>query len=194
MADAQLPDYDTFDFFLHQNDLTCTAAEIHGVICGCLCAGMPYQQAKWRKFISEFVLQDAEVDDRVAEKFREIYQVTYQQLMEPDFSFQIYLPTSEDVPLNEKAQILLEWLAAFISAFGAVVGEQFSAVDKEVREAYQDLISISQMDTEMEETEENLIAFEEVSEYIRMTTLMCFAELGDHNSQQAGGPAKPTLH
>lgn len=194
MADAKLPDYDTFDLFLHQQDLTCSAAEIHGVICGCLCAGMPYQHAKWRKFISEFVLQDAEVDDRVAEKFREIYQLTYQQLMQTDFSFQIYLPDADDIPLSEKAQILLEWLGAFISAFGAVVGEQFATVDKEVRESYQDLISISQMDTDMDESEENMLAFEEVAEYIRMTTLMCFGELGDHNSTNTGSSDNPILH
>ncbi|MER2493923.1 UPF0149 family protein [Catenovulum sediminis] len=196
MADSQLPDYDSFDFFLHQNELPCSAAEIHGIICGCLCAGMPYQHAQWRKFISEFALQDAEVDDTVAEKFRQMYQTTYHQLLDPNFSFQVYIPENDDIPLNERAQILLEWLSAFISSFGAVVGEQFSEVDDEVREAYQDLIAISQMDTEMEETEENLIAYEEVAEYIRMTTIMCFGELGDRSGQEGGKDVfqKPTLH
>ncbi|WP_016954121.1 UPF0149 family protein [Catenovulum agarivorans] len=195
MAEPILPDYDSFDFFLHQNELPCTAAEIHGIICGCLAGGMPFQSGQWRKFVSEFALQEAELTDEVASKMQEIYKATYEQLLDPDFVFDVYIPRTEDIPLAEQAQMLIEWLAAFISSFGATVGERFANVDKEVREAYQDLIAISQMDTEMEESEENLIAFEEVAEYIRMTTIMCFSELGDKSGVQAAEPgAKPTLH
>lgn len=192
MADSTLPDYEQFDFFLHQNELPCSAAEIHGIICGCLCGGMQYKQGEWLKLISEFALQNAEIPDEALTKFRELYQISYQQLIDTNFGFQIFLPTEDDLPLAEMAQILLEWLSAFIASFGAVVGEQFADADDEVREAYQDLIQISQMDTEMDESEGNQLAFEEVAEYIRMTTVLCFGELGDRSATD--GLKKPTIH
>lgn len=187
-----LPNYDEFELFLHKNELPCTAAEIHGVITGCLCAGMPYKQADWKNFVSEFTMQNDDMSNDVFIKFNQLYQIIYGQLADSDYSFEIFIPTDDDIPLSEKAEVLLEWLGAFIAAFGAVVGDKFVEVEDAVKEAYQDLIEISQMDTEMDDSEENQVSFEEISEYIRVTTIMCFGELGDHSGSHDF--KKPTLH
>ncbi|MCU4674323.1 UPF0149 family protein [Catenovulum sp. 2E275] len=194
MTDIILPDYDQFDFFLHQNELKATAAEVHGIIAGCLCAGMPYKQADWLELVSEFVLQGADINAQAEDKFKELYEITYQQLLNMDYAFQIFLPQEDDIPLSECAQMLIEWLGAFIAAFGSAIGDKFVGLDNEVREAYQDLLDISQMDTDMEDDEENLIAFEEVVEYVRMTAILCFGELGDRKLEQVEQPKSPLLH
>lgn len=192
MTEQKLPNYDDFELFLHKNELPCTAAEIHAIISGCLCAGMPYKQADWRKFVSEFAMQNTEIADDVLVQFTELYKVIYQQLSDSDYSFELYIPTEDDIPLTEKAEVLVEWLAAFVAAFGAVVGEKFNQVDAQVKEAYQDLIEISQMDSEMDDSEENQISFEEITEYVRMTAITCFGELGDHSGSE--DYKKPTFH
>lgn len=192
MADTNLPDYDQFEFFLHQNDLTSTAAEIHGVIAGCLCAGMKYKHAEWLDLVSEFVLQGADIPDNADTKFKALYETTYQQLMDDAFAFQLFLPNEDDVPLAERAQVLIEWISAFISTFGSAIGDKFITLDPQVKEAYQDMLEISQMDTEMEDNDSNLIAFEEVAEYVRMTCILCFGELGDKGGET--GSASPMLH
>ncbi len=194
MTEISLPDYDQFDFFLHNNELNGTAAEIHGVIAGCLCAGMPYKQPDWLELVSEFVLQGADIPAVAEDKFKTLYETTYQQLLDTDYSFQIFLPQEDDIPLNESAQMLIEWLGAFVAAFGSAIGEKFTQLNTEVREAYQDILDISQMDTDMEDSEENQIAFEEVAEYVRMTAILCFTELGDRKVESIEQPNNPMLH
>ncbi|AWB68389.1 hypothetical protein C2869_19135 [Saccharobesus litoralis] len=190
MSDVTLPDYDDFDFLLQNNKLPCSASEVHGILCGSICGGMSEASREWLSIVRDFCLDGESVPEDVVSAMINLYKATFEQLKDGQLAFQIYLP-EDDVSLTERAETLIEWLNGFLSSIG-VQSVNLQAADEEIREAFQDLVAISKMDTELEETEENFQSFEEIVEYIRITAILCFGEFGDALPEDL--PNKPTLH
>ncbi|WP_111976604.1 UPF0149 family protein [Algibacillus agarilyticus] len=190
MSDASLPNYDDFDFLLQTHKLTCSASEVHGILCGVICGGMSEHSREWLSVIRDFCLDGALLPDEVAAAMTDLYKTSFSQFKDGQISFQLFLP-EDDVALSERAETLIEWLNGFLSAVG-IQKIKLQDADSEIREAFQDLVSISSMDTQLEENEENFQSFEEIVEYIRITSVLCFGEFG--NALPEDLPKKPTLH
>ncbi len=174
MSDLILPDYDDFDFLLQTHKLPCSASELHGILSGAICAGMSEHSRDWIMIIRDFCLDGALLPDEVVTHLTEIYKITFAQLADGQLAYQPYLP-EDDCALAERAEALVEWLTAFIATTG-VQQINLQTADEEVRNAFEDFVSISQMDTDLDDDDESFESFEEIVEYVRMAAISCFCE------------------
>lgn len=92
-----------------------------------------------------------------------------------DFDFALLLP-DDDAPISERAMAIGLWCSGFLSGFGET-GRQLDVNDKsDVHEAMRDLASIAAMTDDVPEGEENEADLMEIVEFVRVSTLLIFAE------------------
>ena len=84
----------------------------------------------------------------------------------------------DDESITDRAEAVSLWCSGFLSGFGES-GRQLDADDvSDVKEALQDIGRIAAMSEEVPEGEENESDLTEIVEFIRISTLLVFAETG----------------
>ena len=68
--------------------------------------------------------------------------------------------------------------------------KDYGTLSADVKEVISDFSEITRLDTMFDETEEDSQALHEVIEYVRVSALLCFAELG----KEQAASTKKTLH
>lgn len=180
------PDFDKVATLLSNNKIFNSVSELHGVICGQLCAGSKQGDAtltwhllglenKPSKIMSDLII-------RLQLNIRE-------QLEAEDFSFQILLP-DDDEELPIRLHALGNWCEGFISGFGGAFAKGDSSLLEETREVLKDFTAIANVDdSEPDEAENSEQDFMEVLEYVRMATYSVYLQ---YRSDQPESPIKPT--
>ncbi|XOV78980.1 MAG: UPF0149 family protein [Aestuariibacter sp.] len=165
-------------------------AEIHGILCGMLAGGMSMDNREWLMSMADFINAGESFSVDIEKLLIALFEDTCKQLQNPDFTFELCIP-EDGAPISERGHAVVSWVQGFLLGFG-VQQEQRKSCSDEVKEALQDFSEISKMDAEMAETEEAEQALFEVTEYIRISVMLCFGELG----QASGGDlsAFRTLH
>ncbi|MBJ2135301.1 MAG: UPF0149 family protein [Paraglaciecola chathamensis] len=182
--------YELITAALQRNNILASAAEIQGVLCGMLGGGMPLEAQDWVEAIADFVNQGEPLAKEVQEQLVNLYNLTCQQLVESDFSLVLCLP-DDAAPINERGQALLEWVQGFMLGFG-LFQDDLTKCSPDVKEALEDFAEIARMDEEMAEGEEFEQALFEVVEYVRVSAMLCFNELGKSPEEQQSQPK--TVH
>lgn len=182
--------YDTITALLERNDILTSAAEVQGMFCGMLGGGMPLECQDWLEPLADFIHQGETFSNDVIDAFRNLYDNTCQQLVESDFALVLCLP-EDSAPINERGQALLNWVQGFMLGFG-LHQDDLTGCSEDVKEGLQDFAEIARMDDEMSEDEESEQALFEVMEYVRVTAMLCFNELGKSPEQQQSEPK--TVH
>ncbi|MDU0354336.1 UPF0149 family protein [Paraglaciecola aquimarina] len=182
--------FDNLTALLERNNVLTSAAEVQGMFCGMLGGGMPLECQDWLEPLSDFIHQGEVFSAEVQTAFNELYDATCQQLVESDFSLVLCLP-EDSTPINERGQALLSWVQGFMLGFGLHQAD-LTGCSADVKEALEDFAEIARMDDEMAENEESEQALFEVMEYVRMTAMLCFNELGKSPEQQQSEPK--TVH
>ena len=184
-----LPEYHTFIDSIAMLALPISGSELHGVMCGYLCAGATNEgEAYLRALITNKNDPDLR---RAALALFGVYAISQQQMGSFDFQFQLLLPDEND-PLAERAQALSEWCEGFTQGI-TLAGIDYNQLQEEdAQEALQHLTEFAQLDyhaLQIEEEDEH--ALMEVSEYARMAVLHIHVDL--QASQLKKGPAE-TAH
>lgn len=161
---------------LQKYDVVCDIAEIQGIICGMLCGGMGHSQNDWSAMLQEACFEGGEIPEALQRTLVELFNQTCQQLIEGQFELTLLLPDDE-TPLNTRGSALIEWVNGFMTGFGSQQKDLTQCSD-EVREALQDFADIARMEEPMNEDEESERAMLEVVEYVRISAIYCFGELG----------------
>ena len=171
----QLPNYHEFLELIESLALPISASELHGLLCGYLCAGAINEGSAYLRALMSNK-NDAESREAALAIF-EIYAVSQQQINHFDFEFQMLLPDDE-VPLVERAQAFSEWCEGFTQGITLVGVGQEQLHEEEAQEALQHMVDFAQLDYESMEVEEaDEKAFWDVSEYARMAVLRIHADL-----------------
>lgn len=174
-----LPDYHTFLETIAILGLPISGSELHGVMCGYLCAGAVNEgEAYLRALMTK--RNDTGIRNAALALF-ELYAASQQQLLGVNFEFQLLLPDEED-PLTERAQAFSEWCEGFIQGI-TVAGVSFDDLEEEdAQEALEHLTEFAQLDYQtLQVDEEDEHALMEVSEYARMAVLHIFLDLQSGN-------------
>lgn len=172
------------------NKVASDPAEIHGILCGMLAGGMHMENKEWLGSMADFVNAGQPFSDEIEKLLLALFEDTCKQLQHPDFSFAMCIP-EDGAPISERGQAVISWVQGFLLGFG-VQQEQRKSCSEEVKEALQDFSEIAKMDAEMADTEEAEQALFEVTEYIRISVMLCYGELGQANSGDMS--AFRTLH
>jgi len=149
-------------------------AELHGLVCGALSAGMVVDEARWRELTS---LASAEVpsDDVDAVLFALLRDS--QSLDADHFTFEPLLP-DDDSPLRERVVALAAWCDGFLFSFG-VANPDHSLLSEDVSAALNDLQQVVQVDDEVAGDEEEEWHYAEVKEHVKAAALLIREELRD---------------
>ncbi|ABQ54097.1 UPF0149 family protein [Legionella pneumophila serogroup 1] len=176
-----LPKYDDFVQSISVLALTMSGSELHGIMCGYLCAGADSQgEAYIRALLNN--KKDEQSRNALLSMFS-VFSISQQQMNNFDFEFEMLLP-DDDESLVTRAQAFSEWCEGFTQGLTiAGVGmEQF--YEEESQDALQHLIEFAELDCEsLEVGEEDERALMEVSEYTRMAVLRLHSDLVLHERE-----------
>ncbi len=190
-----LPDYLILDSALHKLDTEITPSEIHGTLCGLLCANSNagadiWQQALWPNQPSSDLLV-AEAYD----VFKQTHDTTRQQLNDPACEFQMLLPDDDD-SLDTRVNALGDWCQGYLIGLSLGGITDFAPLPENAREITKDLLEIARAGTsyELEGSEEDENAYAELVEYLRVGVLLINEELQPTQAPPVDIEADVTLH
>ena len=169
-------DYDSVSNKLSQQGVIVDAAEVHGILCGMLCGGMSLTDQKWLEALSETINQGDAFSDPTQHLLNSLFNQTCQQLLEPEFALNLLLP-DDQAPINDRGAALINWVQGFMLGFGLHQQDLMQCSD-DVKEALEDFADISRMEEPMDADEESEKALLEVEEYVKISAILCFSELG----------------
>lgn len=168
--------YDLFTNMLVQQNVLVDASEIQGILCGMLAGGMNLDDQEWIEALADVVHQGDTLPKTAEAHVVLMFNRVCQELVEADFALQMCLP-DDSTPINERGKALVNWVHGFLLGFGLHQNDLTNCSD-EVKEGLEDLSQIAKMDEKMDEDETSEHAFVEVVEYVRISAMLCFNEMG----------------
>ena len=161
--------YVSFAALLATSGQPVSPAQLHGLLLGRSCAGAGFEADAW--------LEDAAdlLGDQLPDNLRQAL-IGLQEMVRGEL-------TGTDM-----AAALGEWCQGFLDGFGMIIGDQ--ALSAEAIEVLQDLASIAQVQSALEESEDGESDYMEVMEYLRVAHLLLFTECG----KTAPAQSKPSIH
>lgn len=149
-------------------------AEIHGVLCGQVCADN-------RVYDESLSLEVLEIKDDVEEVITNLLKMLVDdirsQLQAEDYSFQPLLP-DDDESIEHRLQALASWCEGFNAGFAGAWIREDGDMSAEVREVLGDFARIGEIDQEDEgaSDRENEVNFMEITEYVRMAAITVYLQ------------------
>lgn len=182
--------YDSLSAVLMRNNLTADAAEMQGLLCGMLAGGMSLSDRDWQAAIADMFNAGEPLPDEVNQALDALFNQLGQQMLDSDFALALLLP-DDNAPINDRGAALINFVQGFMTGFGLHQND-LSQCSDDVKEALEDFSEIVKMEESMTEDEESEQALFEVQEYVRISSMLCFNELGQSPLDDAEAP--PTVH
>ena len=187
-----IPDYDSLKGVLDRLESDITPAEIHGTLCGLLCARSGAPARLWQ----DNFWPELDKGDLLAREVRavlnELHEITRDQLNDPTCDFQLLMPGDEE-ELDTRIHALSEWCQGFLAGLALGGVRDFNHLPEDVREIANDLVEIARAETsyDLEGNEEDEEAYTELMEYLRVGVLLINEEL---QPLQGTSPSNTTMH
>ena len=168
------------DFQQYQNQLSAQSidlhpSELHGRLTGYLCA----VRGKSNKS-DRLALYAVWLGQPPAEELAELLEVSFDLILEnldefADFDFNPVVP-DDDVAIADRVRAVALWCGGFLSALGEA-GYQLDQQDSpDVAEVMRDMARIAAVTDQISEGEENEVDLMEIIEFVRVSTLLIFAD------------------
>jgi uncharacterized protein len=168
-------DFDQVQNSLQQLDAMSDAAEAHGTLCGLLLGGKDF--ARWLGFTLEKLPDSNDLLKKEAlEILQELFNQTKVQLNSDDMSFELLLP-EEDQEFALRLLGVANWCQGYLYGL-AVNGEAMvNNLSEQGRECMDDLLQISQLSHDEEETDDTEMVYAEVVEHVRLSVIFMNEEI-----------------
>jgi uncharacterized protein YgfB (UPF0149 family) len=164
-------------------------AELHGGVCGALCAGGVPAARRWL----EESLDDAELTataESLADDLDELIGTSARMLDDAELKFQPLLP-DDDAPLGEQVEALAAWCDGFLNGVGSTAPSARSTTATDaLNEILRDFAEISRAGLSADEAEGNDqpdFALAQIHEYVRVSVQIAFEELEAERAAAARG-------
>jgi uncharacterized protein YgfB (UPF0149 family) len=170
-------DYDRLRESLASIGAIVAVAELHGGVCGAVCAGGAPAARRWVKdcFDDE---QLAESAAAIADELEQLVGASAKLLADSTLEFEPLLP-DDDAPLDEQVQALAAWCQGFLGGLGATARRERIQSDS-LREILHDFAEISRAGLSEDEAAgqgQPDFALAELHEYVRVSAQLVFEEL-----------------
>ena len=188
----------TLDFASAQADITTEnikahASEIHGVLTGLVCAGFPVEDLNYLTMINDLFNNGEGLPSKVKSTVKQMFSELWTDILDDAYTFQLMLPDDDD-SIAERGHALGVWVQGFNLGFG-LQQKDSPVVSEEVKEVLSDFAEIANLSDEMEESEATEQAYFEINEYVRISALLCFSELGTLSTKSSNDTEKnSTIH
>ena len=177
-APTALPDYEQLRDTLVNAGAVVALTELHGGLCGALCAGGVPAAQRW---LADS-LDDMDLDAAaVAEELAELVSASARMLVDGDLKFEPLLP-GDDAPLDEQVQALALWCYGFLGGVGvaAAAAARTAAEGATLKEILGDFAEISRAGLSEDEAAgqgQPDFALAQIHEYVRVSVLIVYEEL-----------------
>jgi len=169
------------------------ASEIHGVLTGLICAGFVFEDQGYVSMLNDLFNNGEGFPARVKTTIKQMFNELWTDILDDTYTFQLMLPDDDD-SLVERGHALGAWVQGFNLGFG-LQQKDTPVASAEIKEVLTDFAEIANLSDEMEEDEDTEQAYFEISEYVRISALLCFTELGTLPSKEGGnGQDNSTIH
>ncbi|MBT3204707.1 MAG: UPF0149 family protein [Gammaproteobacteria bacterium] len=168
-------EFDSIQNALEKLQAVTDASEAHGTLCGLLLGQQDL--SKWLKFTLESIPEQGDL--LAVENLRllqELFDLSKQQLNADDMSMELLLPDdAEEFAIRLLG--LATWCQGFLYGL-AVNGEALvSGLSEQGRECLEDLLEISQLGHDEEETDETEAVYAEIVEHVRLSVIYMNEEI-----------------
>jgi len=162
-----LPDITAVQNESRQLALACSAAELHGGLCGWLSGG----GADSIDWLACILADTGRLAPHQGGALDQLRQATVAQLEDRDFAFELLL-VEDDAPLVARTDALFDWCRGFLGGFG-LAAQQRPALSEEGEEALQDLARLAQASSDdFDAADEDDAALAEIEEFVRVAALL----------------------
>ncbi|WP_018874601.1 UPF0149 family protein [Thioalkalivibrio sp. ALJ1] len=152
-----------------------TPASAHGLFTGCLVADPGANVDALERSLGEAFPLTEGAGDAFGKTVEAIRRALLAQLYDVELGFGPLLP--DDEAIEAQAQALSEWVDGFIAGLGQTPRLGHLKPSAEASEILRDFAEIARIELEPDDDEENLAAFEELNEYVRVGVLLIADEL-----------------
>ena len=191
---SHYPDISQLEGLLFDVDAMLGATASHGALCGMLCAQGATDAAQWMLQVLGEHEETSSALQQAGKLLMQIHTLSVEQMNDSNIDFDLMLP-DDDEPLESRVEALGVWCQGFV--FGLAVGgvKEDTDLPEDSKELIKDILEISRAgyiaDNEAElnamaedDSDEDEVAFMEVTEYVRMGTLLIYEELQPLQSSQ----------
>ncbi len=165
------------DLALQDAEADYNAAESQAIAAGLLVVNITSDKLQWVQLIFGDIKPDDVKQHKAIKLSGELFDATKAQLQDSDLGFDLLLP-EEDETLFARVMALQQWCAGFILGVAMAGASDHSKLPEDTRELLADITEIGTVgEFDLEDHEESEEAFAEISEYVRMGTLLINEEL-----------------
>ncbi len=173
MATAHLPLFERLSRLLNPLD----PAELHGLLCGLLCADPALDRDHWLALAREELADGVELTEPVRDLLSKLLEFGVAQLNADDGSVTPLLP-DDDAPLRQRTDALGAWCHGLLYGLGLGQADRRGQLSAESREFLRDATEIAQVGFETDAASAaDEAAYAEVVEYLRVGLLMILEDL-----------------
>lgn len=153
------------------DDLSLSPAEVHGILCGLLCARAPRLPEDW---LDELPHDQGDLS-AAREALTALAERTRAELAGPELALTLLLP-DEERPLPERVEAVYDWCRGLLYGLGLAQVDP-AGFTPEAREILDDFIAITQLDlATLELGEESEQALTEITEFTRVAARLLYEE------------------
>ncbi len=168
---------DKLDAALEQVETEMRAVECHGTLVGLLCARGEVDREEWLAFIAPALDARDLLAREALETFGALFEAARGQLGDSNLDFQPLLP-GDDAPVEQRIGALAQWAQGFLLGMSSGGIQDIEALPGDSGEILRDFVDICRADTyELEGSEEDEVAYNELLEYVRTGVLLINEEL-----------------
>lgn len=185
-------DFSSMQGILASEDISSHASELHGVLTGLVCAGFEFEDQGYLTMLNDLFNDGDSYPSAVKIALKQMYSELWSSILDDSYSFNLLLPDDDD-SIVERGHALSVWVQGFNLGFG-LQQKDSPVLSDEIKEVLTDFGEIANLSDEMEEDEDTEQAYFEISEYVRISALLCFSELASAPIQNTNDNAKKILH
>lgn len=178
--EENIPNYLAISSALEKLETEVTPSEVHGTLCGLLCAKVSATANQWQNALWPHLERDENdlIQGEVFEILNQLHDISRLQLNAPNCEFELLLPDDED-PLDNRVNALGDWCQGFLVGLTLGGVTDFSPLPEDAREVANDMVEIARAGTsyDLEGSEEDETAYAELIEYLRVGILLINEEL-----------------
>jgi uncharacterized protein YgfB (UPF0149 family) len=184
MTESSL-NYERVERQLASADIESSGAEVHGILCGLICAGRDDAEARWfAELFDEATAADLLVRE-CAGSLKILYKETRVAVTGPGLGFTPFLP-DDDKALMLRASAVADWCQGFLYGVGVAGLPSDHQFSEETQDALNALAEITRMDVEhLQGAEEDEEALMEITEFIWVAAMLVHSEMVADESERS---------
>ncbi|WP_448547715.1 UPF0149 family protein [Thalassotalea fusca] len=176
MTEQSSLEFSSIQAIITTENVKAHASEIHGLLTGLICGGYEFEKNDYLQIINDMFNNGEDIPAQVRMTLKLLFGQVWQSLLDDSYTFALLLPDDDD-SMAERGHALGVWVQGFNLGMG-LQQKNNAILSEDVKEVLSDFAEIANLSEEVDEDEDTEQAYFEISEYVRISALLCFTELG----------------